>query len=274
MAASFTSIPLEIRLKIYGYLLGDWENHGNDAVKIYDAKHEGGFYSITAPSASEIRVIPRYRRTGDFRFQNAILCTSYQIYNEAITVLYGKNIFWYSCPSNNLAVYGVKAAKFPQEHLRSIRYLRLQVMGDFRGYKLHQFVDPITVISHEVQTLVALNLIFCFEPRCPIVDPKEGLKPLPDAVSSSSEILEAIAAIDVHQEIQINVLDKDWETTMEAFNRFAQSIAVKKSWHIEYENGDDDPKEEPTRENNYRWTWKLRPSPNTFLSAQTRRLNY
>ena len=215
-------IPLEIRLQIYGYPLVDLDYYGNGEVWLDYEKDEHFYHSIPEPpSASEIRVIPRHRWAKDFSFQNALLRTSHQIYEEAITVLYGKNVFLYSnfmrYPNNLLAACGLKEAIFPHKHLSLIRYLRLQVNQCSRCWVLQHFVDPIIVISREMQTLTALNVTFCFKPRCPWENMKEGLKPLPDAVSSCSEILAAITGIDAHQEIQINVFDIDRETTMEAF---------------------------------------------------------
>ena len=123
MSPSFMSLPLEIRLQIYRYLLSDWEY----------------VFYLHSAHARQVKVLKLLSSVSGwektFEFQPAVLRCSRQICNEAINVLYGENCF----RLENVDGPPSRMVEFPINNLRLIRHLRVLIWHNGSGEKLPNF---------------------------------------------------------------------------------------------------------------------------------------
>lgn len=119
MALSFLSLPPEVRIQIYGYLLISKDGF------IRTQLLESHPYFTALERAQSAQSVSRPERR--FSPERAILRTCRPIYSEAMAILYEQNTFRYSCGSS---IYDDKVYPklgFPDQQLDRIKHLEIEV---------------------------------------------------------------------------------------------------------------------------------------------------
>ncbi len=292
MASPFLLLPLEIRIKIYGYLFRDIDGrfdliqepeHSDNSKQTGRLLRKPSMVTHTVDKSTMI-----LRKYTDLRppFNTLILRTCHQIHHEAVTILYQKTCFTYEPWTAYPGTIPSTAVEFSPDKLDMIRTLHLCIKRDSPAQNPRAVVGLLNYFSAANCSLKRLVLDFELKP-----DPsrKLSLLSLPDlpqdseSQSENSEsddsesdntpdspcytkflddttVAEAIPKLNISEEIQVNLTDEFFEAGQK-FEPFLRNVAESKSWACQKKvnpmTGNDH--YVIVRGVDYYWCWSLRP---------------
>lgn len=292
MASPFVLLPLEIRIKIYGYLFRDIDGQFDLIQETENCDNsEQTKRLLREPSAikhtvDESTIILRKYEGLRRPFNTAIVRTCRQIYHEAVSILYEKTCFcynpWTAYPSENSST----AVKLSLNKLDKIRILHLCIGRYNPAQNPRAVVGLLNYFATPNCSLKRLVLDFKFKPDLWRKLSLSSLLDLPHDYESQSEdsesdgsksddtpdcpfymrfshdtsIAEAISNINISEEIQVKLTEECFEAGQN-FEPFLRNIADSKSWacHKRFSSITGKDHYVSVRGDDYDWCWSIRP---------------
>ena len=261
MAPSFFTLPPEIRVKVYRYLL--------EGIDIR-------FYSRQKPAhhnARELRSMYPADQSGMFwckhpgfprAYNTGILSTCHKVYHEAIAILYEEAYFSYD-PFLDLIKpkQGIPKVYFSFKQLDMIRNLRFIIESGISTQDLNQVAGAMHYFSKANCSLKRLTLDFLLNLADEWIDhPTIDLFYMSYVIDTG--IAKALSEMKVSDEIEIKVQDTMYEAGQH-FEPWVSSVAAARSWEC-YKQIDQSESDEsrpiPDKESEepfIYWDWFLRP---------------
>jgi len=260
MASPFLLLPLEIRIKIYGYLFRDIDGrfdliqepeHSDNSKQTGRLLRKPSMVTHTVDKSTMI-----LRKYTDLRppFNTLILRTCHQIHHEAVTILYQKTCFTYEPWTAYPGKIPSTAVEFSPDKLDMIRTLHLCIKRDSPAQNPRAVVGLLNYFSAANCSLKRLVLDFELKP-----DPSRklsllSLPDLPQDYESQSEnsesddsesdntpdspcyttflddttVAEAIPKLNISEEIQVNLTD-DFLKQVRNSNPFFEILRNRKA---------------------------------------------
>lgn len=292
MVSLFLLLPLEIRIKIYGYLFRDIDGrfdliqepeHSDNSKQTGRLLRKPSMVTHTVDKSTMI-----LRKYTDLRppFNTLILRTCYQIYHEAVTILYQKTCFsynpWTAYPIENTST----AVKLSLNKLDMIQILHLCIRENNPAQNPRAVVGLLSYFSAANCSLKRLVLDFELKPDplrklslLSLLDLPQDYEPQSDDSESDdsqsddtldspcytrfsydTSVSKAISQLEISEEIQVNLTDEFFEAGPK-FEPFLRNIADSKSWacHKKFNPMTGNDHFVIVRGVDYYWCWSLRP---------------
>jgi len=240
MAFFFMKLPAKIRRQIYWNLLQD------DEARVYVMNRPTN--GLGSPQQDDLITTrsPEQDTTFDtketliclsdeeipFQFFPEILSTSRQVYNEAVNILYGENVFCYALSESQfgIEVNFCRKPDFPRHALQGIRWLRMSIeeREDKDGKFETEILDGMGQFRSPECSLLGFSLDLGFFSH---LFPWCGNQPsLSQFVLQDTRFMSALLAFNDLKQIQIYVSD-DTFGPISHYSDWIQSIMTKKDWH-------------------------------------------
>ena len=248
-ASSFLSLPPELRLQIYRYLLchSSW-------IQLHRSEN------------------PWYLYTEATSLESAILRTCRTIYSEAFPILYGEDTFLYQCQTTSLS-NGI-VSKIADIHLNRVRHLKLQIVvaSYYEEVAAARFAATIQYLIKRDCDLHTLKL----ELHEHVAGDYDGIRDhMLRKITASQGVMAALAELKVSKALTISVSYWEYHETsdhplyisvgnnfQDFVNRLAsrkKMTATKQEPKILYEDPEDDSDDEDSNSFLYELSWCLRP---------------
>ena len=253
MVFIFVNLPAETRNQIYRYLLRDDDAHifltheptqglesaqQNDLVTTRSSEQDTSVDTKETLACLSDETVP-------FRLCPEILGTSRQIYNEAVNILYGENVFCYALSNSNFDLDNDFDLRpdVPRVALQRVRWLRIFVEEEENEEKEqleNKLLDGLRLFSSPKCSLHGFWLemqFFSERDRLPDKQP-----PLSQFVLQDTRFMSAIIALEDLKKAQIHICDDMTEEYPSHWADWIQSIATKKNWRCTTESTCDERK--------------------------------
>lgn len=296
MGTSFLLLPLEIRLKIYGYLFRDIDGRFDliqNPENSDDHKQRKRFLrkpsTVSHTIDKSTMILRKYK---DLRppFNTLILRTCHQIHGEALAILHEKACFiynpWTAYPSKDPSTI----VELSLGKVRMIQRLHLCIKRHNPAQNPRAVIGLMNYFSTANCQLKLLVLDLELEPDPSRKLSLESLLDLPhyesqsddsesdDPESNDSEnddtvdspcytkflddttVAEAISKLTISEEIQVNITDEFFEAGQK-FEPFVRNLAASKSWacHKKVNPMTGNDHFVIVRGVDYYWCWSIRP---------------
>jgi len=264
MAFFFMKLPAETRNQIYRYLLRDDDAYVylvNHPTNKLESAQQNNLVTTRSPEQdiaidTKETLICLSDEDIPFRLSPEILGTSRQIYNEAVNILYGENVFCYALSKTHFDV-DIDFCRTPdvsRRALQRVSWLRMYVEkedDDEEGKFGTKLLDGFGLFSSPECSLQGfwLDMLFLSHQGTS----RDNQPPLSQFVLQDTRFMSALMALEDLKKLQIYICDgttgcagpwADW----------IQSIATKKNWRCTTESTCDEHKKSV-----FRRTWDLFP---------------
>ena len=280
MALSFLSLPPELRVQIYRYLLcrNSWiqPQRSSDMkgwpceVQAISARAPGLLTSIGPGPSTE------------YSPESAILRTCRIIYTEAMPVLYGENSFLYICCKSVLNQADYPKAGFPDKNLNFMKHLELEVQEEqwvveISGESIAAAILHFLKGGCDLRTF-KLTLFEAWD----LSDGEEYTGYLVSKICTSSELVASLVALPVSESLTVSIgfgpYDRRYDDEIrrgarDEYQGFVNRLALEKGMNATMEVDDPeieaDDSKEPYDYETCEMSWCFRPQRSLPQSSET-----